>query len=131
MFNFFHVGLPSGDIKDTQGTLKAGQKGTYRASYETFESNMKKFGAWNDNRMIVLKGWFSETLPKAQIEKISFLRLDGDLYVSTMDALKALYDKVRFVQPLATPPYFFFTNRCSSFFSIISIIFLCTKQGHR
>lgn len=39
-------------------------------------------------------GWFSDSLPSAPIDKISFLRLDGDLYVSTMDPLLALYDKV-------------------------------------
>jgi O-methyltransferase len=41
-----------------------------------------------------LVGWFSETLPTAPIEKLAVLRLDGDMYSSTMDALDALYDKV-------------------------------------
>lgn len=39
--------------------------------------------------------WFSDTLPDAPIKEIAFLRLDGDLYASTMDALTALYDRVR------------------------------------
>jgi O-methyltransferase len=33
-------------------------------------------------------------LPVAPIEKLCLLRLDGDLYESTIDALNALYDKV-------------------------------------
>jgi len=33
-------------------------------------------------------------LPSAPIRKLSLLRLDGDLYESTIDALNALYDKV-------------------------------------
>ena len=41
-----------------------------------------------------LKGWFKDTLPTANIEKLALLRLDGDLYESTMDALVPLYDKV-------------------------------------
>lgn len=41
-----------------------------------------------------LKGWFRDTLPTAPIEKLAILRLDGDLYESTTDALGALYDKV-------------------------------------
>lgn len=41
-----------------------------------------------------MKGWFKHTLKKAPIQKLSILRLDGDLYESTMDALTALYDKV-------------------------------------
>ena len=46
------------------------------------------------DRVQILKGWFSDTLPKAPIEEIALLRLDGDLYDSTMDALNVLYDKV-------------------------------------
>jgi len=41
-----------------------------------------------------LKGWFHETLEKAPISKLALLRLDGDLYDSTFDALNALYPKV-------------------------------------
>lgn len=40
------------------------------------------------------RSWFNETLPGAPMHSISFLRLDGDLYASTKDALEALYDKV-------------------------------------
>ena len=44
--------------------------------------------------MKFLKGWFADTLPTAPIEQLAILRLDGDLYSSTMDALNALYPKV-------------------------------------
>ena len=47
-----------------------------------------------DDQVQFLKGWFKDTLPGAPIDKLSLLRLDGDLYESTMDALNALYDKV-------------------------------------
>jgi O-methyltransferase len=47
-----------------------------------------------DERVRFLKGWFKDTLPGAPIQALSVLRLDGDLYESTMDALTALYDKV-------------------------------------
>lgn len=47
-----------------------------------------------DDQVRFLKGWFKDTLPEAQIEQLSILRLDGDLYESTMDAFRALYDKV-------------------------------------
>jgi O-methyltransferase len=47
-----------------------------------------------DDQVRFLKGWFKDTLPNAPIERLSLLRLDGDLYESTMDALNALYDKV-------------------------------------
>jgi O-methyltransferase len=41
-----------------------------------------------------LKGWFRDTLPGAPVERLAVLRLDGDLYESTMDALSSLYPKV-------------------------------------
>ena len=47
-----------------------------------------------DNQVRFLKGWFSDTLPSAPIQSLALLRLDGDLYESTRDALRALYDKV-------------------------------------
>jgi len=47
-----------------------------------------------DDQVRFLKGWFSDTLPQAPIRKLSLLRLDGDLYESTMDALKNLYARV-------------------------------------
>ena len=47
-----------------------------------------------DAQVRFLKGWFRDTLPRAPIERLAVLRLDGDMYESTMDALAALYDKV-------------------------------------
>jgi O-methyltransferase len=47
-----------------------------------------------DEQVRFLKGWFKDTLPTAPIEQLAILRLDGDLYESTMDALVPLYDKV-------------------------------------
>lgn len=62
-------------------------------SLETVKSNFEKFDLL-DEQVKFLKGWFSDTLPDAPIEKISILRLDGDLYHSTMDSLTNLYKKV-------------------------------------
>lgn len=47
-----------------------------------------------DNQVGFLSGWFKDTLPSAPINKIAVLRLDGDLYESTMEALTNLYPKV-------------------------------------
>ena len=47
-----------------------------------------------DDQVRFLEGWFRDTLPTAPIDRLAILRLDGDLYESTMDALVALYDKV-------------------------------------
>lgn len=42
----------------------------------------------------MLPGFFNETMPTAPIHTIAVLRLDGDLYSSTMDVLYPLYPKV-------------------------------------
>ncbi|MFZ9017030.1 MAG: PqqD family peptide modification chaperone [Ilumatobacteraceae bacterium] len=47
-----------------------------------------------DDRVRFIEGWFSETLPSAPVEQLALLRLDGDLYESTMDALTNLYHRV-------------------------------------
>lgn len=47
-----------------------------------------------DERVCFLEGWFKDTLASAPIERLAVLRLDGDLYESTMDGLLALYDRV-------------------------------------
>lgn len=62
-------------------------------SLETVQSNFRKFGLLDEN-VVFLKGWFKDTLPSAPIGPISIMRLDGDMYESTMQALEALYPKL-------------------------------------
>lgn len=57
------------------------------------KSNFAKYGLL-DNQVRLLKGWFRDTLPNAAVDKLAVLRLDGDMYESTMDALVHLYPKV-------------------------------------
>ena len=62
-------------------------------SLEEVRENFRRYDLLDDN-VKFLKGWFRDTLHAAPIRQLALLRLDGDLYESTMDALKALYDKV-------------------------------------
>ncbi len=62
-------------------------------SREEVERNFERFGLLDD-QVRFLKGWFKDTLPGAPIEQLAVLRLDADLYESTMDALVPLYPKV-------------------------------------
>lgn len=64
-----------------------------RVSQESVQKNFAAYGLLDD-QVQFLKGWFKDTLPKAPIERIAILRLDGDMYESTMDALSNLYSKV-------------------------------------
>lgn len=63
-------------------------------SLDSVKSNFMKYDLLDD-QVKFLKGWFKDTLPSAPIEKLSLLRLDGDMYESTMDALINLYPKLQ------------------------------------
>jgi hypothetical protein len=60
---------------------------------EEMEENFRKYGLLDD-KIVFLKGWFKETLPAAPIEQLAILRLDGDMYSSTIDAISNLYPKL-------------------------------------
>jgi hypothetical protein len=60
---------------------------------EEVKSNFKKYDLL-DNNVIFLKGFFKDTLPTAPIAQLALLRLDGDLYESTIEALTYLYPKL-------------------------------------
>ena len=62
-------------------------------SLEEVKANFSRYGLLDD-QVAFLPGWFRDTLPGAPINQLAVLRLDGDLYESTMDALTALYHKV-------------------------------------
>ena len=55
--------------------------------------NFARYGLLDD-QVRFLPGWFRDTLPTAPVERLAVLRLDGDLYESTIDALTHLYPKV-------------------------------------
>jgi len=60
---------------------------------EEVQANFRAYDLLDD-QVKFLKGWFKDTLPSAEIEHLALLRLDGDMYESTMDALTALYPKL-------------------------------------
>jgi hypothetical protein len=62
-------------------------------SLEREQENFRRYGLL-DEQVRFLKGWFRDTLPRAPIERLAVLRLDGDLYESTIQALDSLYDKL-------------------------------------
>jgi O-methyltransferase len=47
-----------------------------------------------DEQVRFLPGWFKDTLHDAPIDSLAVLRLDGDLYESTIQALDALYPRL-------------------------------------
>jgi O-methyltransferase len=55
--------------------------------------NFERYGLLDD-QVRFLVGWFKDTLPTAPIEQLAVLRLDGDMYESTWQAIEALYPKL-------------------------------------
>lgn len=66
---------------------------TLGVSEQIVRNNFARYG-FLDDQVRFLHGWFCDTLPAAPIEQLAVLRLDGDLYSSTMDALNNLYPKL-------------------------------------
>jgi O-methyltransferase len=62
-------------------------------SLNEVRANFEKYGLL-DEQVHFLPGWFRDTLPEAAVEKLSLLRLDGDMYESTYVALESLYPKL-------------------------------------
>ncbi len=62
-------------------------------SLEEVKANFARFNLLSDN-IVFIKGFFEESLKTANIDKLSILRLDGDMYGSTMSVLEQLYHKL-------------------------------------
>jgi O-methyltransferase len=60
---------------------------------EVVRSNFAAYGLL-DGQVEFLPGWFKDTLPTLTGRQFALLRLDGDMYESTMEALENLYDQL-------------------------------------
>ena len=90
------VGLPArGTTKHDQDLddVDWARETWLEVSLDEVRGRAERYGLLDD-RIRFLVGWFHETLPEAPIERLSLMRLDGDMYGSTMDALEALYPKL-------------------------------------
>jgi len=89
------AGLPPGDPTRyaKESTVAFHEHGDLAVSLEQVQKNFARYDLL-DAQVKFLKGWFRDTLPTAPIRKLALMRLDGDLYESTMDALAALYPKL-------------------------------------
>jgi len=77
------------DLNDNHHTIDF-----LKVSLEEVQNNFKLYKVLDDN-VIFIKGWFSDTLPNNEnIKNICLLRMDGDMYKSTMDVFDSCYHKV-------------------------------------
>lgn len=77
------------DNNDTHYTFKE-----LAVSLEEVKNNFRIFGLLDD-QVKFIKGWFCDTLPNLTTT-FSVIRLDGDMYGSTMDSLNNLYHKLSY-----------------------------------
>ena len=77
----------------TNGSGELISSGVSSCSIEGVKSHMKDWGIPLDNMKFV-EGWFQNTMPKNRVKDIALLRLDGDLYESTLICLEYLYPKL-------------------------------------
>lgn len=86
-------GLPLGKNEDEGIDFSKNKYPVLAISLDRVKETFARYGLLEEN-VVFLKGWFKDSLPVAPVEKLALLRMDGDLYESTMDALTNLYDKV-------------------------------------
>lgn len=93
-------GLPEPDAEKFPNEAKSYQGSVMKKAYKHFAASLEEvkrnFQAYGllDEQVRFLKGWFKDTLPSAPIGRLAVLRLDGDYYESTRDALNNLYSRL-------------------------------------
>jgi O-methyltransferase len=88
-------GLPPPDAENYPDDRGA-QYHTYdhlAISEDEVRATFDAYGLLDDN-VVFVKGWFKDTLHKVDAERFAIVRLDGDLYESTIQAIEALYPKL-------------------------------------
>ncbi len=116
--SFQGIPPPNPDKYPADYGLKHHEVEYVKITQQEVEENFRKYGLLDD-RVVFLKGWFKDTLPQAVapplelqsgspryinnptldflpgvIKKLAILRLDGDLYESTIQTLENLYPRV-------------------------------------
>lgn len=84
---------PNAEKYPQDAQLHLEQYSDLAVSEEQVRANFAEMGLL-DSRVITVKGWFRDTMPTFPVKTIAVLRLDGDLYESTIDPLNHLFDKV-------------------------------------
>lgn len=89
-------GLPKPDEKKyphDKGDTHHLHKASLAVSVETVRANFETYGLLDDS-VVFVKGLFKDTLPNLPKTPLALVRLDGDMYESTLDALTALYPRI-------------------------------------
>jgi len=91
--SFEGMPVPNADLYPADRELDLSKVERLSVSLEEVRRNFRRYGLLDD-QVRFLKGWFRDTLPTAPLDRLAILRLDGDLYESTRDALTHLYPRL-------------------------------------
>ena len=88
-------GLPVPDVDryPTDRDLDLSDWKILSVGVEQVRHNFERYGLLDDQVQFIV-GWFRDTLKDAPIKDLAVMRLDGDLYESTIQALEPLYPKL-------------------------------------
>lgn len=93
LFDSFQ-GAPEASMKQDEGDTHSDYDNIFAVPLEVVQDNFRKLNLL-DRHVYFREGWFRDTIPAAtDLACISVLRLDGDLYESTIQPLEFLYPKV-------------------------------------
>jgi len=94
LFEFFNIKDKIYLADSFRGFPRNNMKILQENSVEIVKNNFREMGLYDESLQFLI-GWFNETLPTInKNQKFSIIRLDGDLYESTLDALNNLYHKL-------------------------------------
>lgn len=96
--------LDAADLNYAEEELAVGVE-EVRANFERYDLL--------DERVRFVEGWFRDTLPALARESFAVVRLDGDLYESTMDGLRNLYPRLAVGGYLIVDDYGFENSRAA------------------
>lgn len=89
-------GLPAPDLSryPQDRGLDLSNHPTLTCSLKEVKRNFERYG-YLDEQVVFVEGWFKDSLPALNMNKWSVIRLDGDMYESTMQSLEHLYPSLQ------------------------------------
>jgi O-methyltransferase len=91
--SFQGLPAPNADKFPADEGLDLSSISTLAVGVEQVKGNFARYGLLDD-QVRFLVGWFKDTLPTAPMTQLALVRIDADLYESTMGAITALYPKL-------------------------------------
>ena len=93
LFDSF-AGAPNPSMAEDAGDTHSQYHFIFAVPLETVQDNFRQLDLLDDD-VVFRKGWFRDTIPAAaDLDKIAVLRLDGDLYESTIQPLEHFYPRI-------------------------------------